>query len=377
MRRTPLFLVLSSLALLGAGCAPAAPEPPPPGGIYRSEDGGISFRQLVRLSARPGETLPHLARVTPRAVADSPRAPGVLYLAAAEGFFRTTNAGETWERLSLRARDLFSVSVHPTNPDILLAAGTARFPAGRGKIFKSLTGGASWAEVYAAPAATREVGSVFPRRQEAATLITVVAHDPLRPNVVLAATNTGTLLESDDGGVRWRTLYAFRQGITGLELSPSTPGLAFLRLTDGQIARLAPGSTTADPVALPRRDAAGLQRTVEAAQTILFAMRSTVTDRPPILLGTDAGLYRSLDDGQTWETLPLPPTGGIADTPVGSLAESPDGTLWAASGFVLFSSKDGGGSWKATQSELAQSIRFVVADPSNPQRLFLFFSATP
>lgn len=375
-----LLLLCGAVLLLGAGCvrSPKTPTPPPPGGIYRSDDGGVTFAQKVLLqdgrTRLSGErAIPNLAGLSVRQVVVPPAVPNAVYVVAAEGVFRTTTAGEVWERLPLRVREPLSLSVHPSNPDILLLSGASTFQ-GRGKILKSLTGGRSWADVFTAPAGAEEVGAIVRRRRDVQTLVTVVAHDPTAPHFSLAGTNTGTLLASADGGVRWMTRNFFRQGITGLKFSPRVAGRVLIRLADGQLIRSENHGATVERARIARDagELLGIGKKPEAVHTVLFEVqRSDGTE--PILVGTEAGLYRSTDGGTSWAALPLPPTGSV-DTPVTSLAQGADGTLWAVSGFVLFSSTDRGATWRASDTGLRENIRFVATDPVNPKRLYMFFA---
>lgn len=378
------MILAGSVVLLGAGCVrePAAPPPPPPGGIYRSDDGGVTFAQKVARMRDPSgrrrkQEDRHLARLTPRDVVVPRAEPDTLYVVAEEGVFRSTTAGDSWERLAIPARDVRSISVHPRNPRILLAAGTA-IQGSRGKILKSLTAGATWSDIFTTPAGERESGTLFRRRLEVVTLTMVVAHDPGSPQVVFAGTNTGTFLVSFDGGVHWQTRNSFQQGITGLELSPTVPGRLFIRLADGRLIRSNDGGETVatSPVGRRLAEPSGLATALEpeAVHAVLFEP-PTPEGIETTLVGTEEGLYRSLDGGETWKQLPFPPTGNVG-IPLTSLARSSDGVLWATSGSVLFSSTDGGDTWRASDTLVQQPIRFVVADPINPKRLYLFFSAS-
>ncbi len=384
MRR--LWVLAGAVAFLGVGCArqAAPPEPPPLGGIYRSDDGGVTFTQKVTLPRRQLEILgrnaiSNLAQLTPRQVIIPNAEPETLYVVAAEGVYRSTTAGDTWERLIVPAREVFSLSVHPRNPNILLSAATSVFGT-RGKILKSLTRAVVWSDTFTAPTSAGETGTLLRRRRDIPTQITVVAHDSLAPQVVFAGTNTGVLLVSTDGGVRWKTRNAFHQGITGLEISPTVPGRMLLRLADGRLVHSSDGGITVNRSLIGKdaNELSGLVATEkpEVTHAVLFE-RPTNNGIETILAGTESGLFRSLDGGATWTQLPLPPSGipsGTVDTPVRSLAQSADGRLWATSGFVLLSSADGGTTWRASDTIIPQQIRFVVTDPVNPQRLYLFFT---
>lgn len=341
----------------------------PPGGVYRTDDGGVTFTQTVALADGT-----NLARARTREIAISPSAPATVVLVTDAGLFRTTTAGEQWVLLPLPAREVLSVSVHPRNADILVASVISRDPSGRGKMVKSLDGGRTWAEIFTAPAAEQEVGAIFRRRRQITTLLTTVAHDPTSPAVLVAGTNTGTLLGSPDGGIRWQTRQTFQQGITALKFSPALSGRLLIRLADGSLLRSADGGTTVERALVGRGSdqPLGFAPKPEVVHAVAFVPPGEGRAEETIMVGTQAGLYRSADGGVTWEALSLPPTGS-AETPVTSLARSPNGTLWAASGFVLFSSSDGGNTWRATSPPLKNQIRFVAADPVNPSRLYLVF----
>lgn len=376
-RRSALLALLGVVSLLGAGCVrESGPEAPPPGGIYRSDDRGVTFFQKVLL-ADGG----NLSVVEPRHVEINRAAPDTLYLAAEQGLFRTTSAGDRWERLDIPASEIHGVSIHPRNPRILLAAGVAPAPNQRGKIWKSLDAGETWAEVFTAPPARAEIGAIFPRQREVRAVVVAVAHDAVSPEVVYAATSAGALLASADGGIHWQTRRSFQQGITGLRVSPSTGGLLFVRLTDGSVARSADGGRTAERVRLadaaerpeegPGLTSLGFGEVPDPANAVLFL--KPAVGQAPILVGTQSALYRSEDGGVTWARLKFPSSATVR-TPVRSMTAGSSGTLWATSGTVLLSSTDNGNTWRALDTPLAEEIRFVLADPVRPERIFLFFT---
>lgn len=365
------FLLLAvALALLGAGCTrrAAPPTAPPPGGVYRSDDGGITFVQQVSLT-----TGGSLVRTQPREVAVTPADPNTFVMATSVGLFRTDDGADTWRRLPLSAREFLSVSIHPRNPQILLASGTTVSAQPRGVIFKSLTGGESWSIVFTAPSVVQQRGGILRRRVTAATTITTIAHDPHSPEVIVAGTNTGTVLVSTDGGVHWTTRTAFTQPLTSVKFSPFVPGHLVIRVADGRLLRStdAGASFKETRIATDTSPNLGLGEQSERVFSLLFIRHpSGIGQR--LLAGTDRGLFQSDDAGETWTVVPVPPA-GTARVPIASLARAADGTLWAVSGFVLYSSTDQGATWRTSDIRLDAAIRFVIADPSNPRRLYLFF----
>lgn len=363
----------------GAGCArtPAVPQLTSSGGVYRSDDGGITFVQRSEVG-QDGD----LTRAAFREVIAPPAAPGTLFVVTNQGVYRTTTAGERWQRLPVPAREVLSMTAHPNNPRILLVA-TISSVGGRGRILRSINGGQSWEEAFTAPSTTKVRGSFYRRRVEVPLQVTALARDPHRPQVVLAGTDSGILLTSEDGGSRWRSKRAFRLGVSALKFSPTVPGRLFIRLADGSILRSSDAGDTVQSIRVSRRAATGPEGLGDPAVVrlpkidlvhALVLLRPRVNGAERILAGTAAGLYVSDDGGDTWAIVPLPPTGGVIDIPVQTVAESLDGTLWAASGFVLLTSNDGGTAWRGREAPARASIRFIVTDPTNARRLYLFLA---
>ena len=115
------------------------------GGGHYSPDGGKQFRGgLFRTSPGDGKWesltkgLPD--RVEARAFLVHPQKPGVIYAGTQDGPYRSTDGGDSWERLGFPERGavIWSLAFHPTNPNILYA-GTA--PVG---LYRSENGGDTW-----------------------------------------------------------------------------------------------------------------------------------------------------------------------------------------------------------------------------------------
>jgi photosystem II stability/assembly factor-like uncharacterized protein len=124
-------------------------------GIYKSLDGGASFRRMgLEGSEHIGDIL------------IDPRAPGVVYAASQgplwapggdRGLFKTTDGGESWDRVLHVSEDtgIADIAFDPLNPDVIYAASYQRrrhvgiLVAGgpEGKIFRSDDAGATWKEV--------------------------------------------------------------------------------------------------------------------------------------------------------------------------------------------------------------------------------------
>jgi len=64
--------------------------------------------------------------------------PKVMYVATRDGFFKSTDAGETWKNVGRGLKNLAAVAVNPQKPNEIYAA------TADGGIFRSTDGGTTW-----------------------------------------------------------------------------------------------------------------------------------------------------------------------------------------------------------------------------------------
>src|SRR5687767_8628191 len=121
------------------------------GGVWRTRDGGQSWANIS--DGFFGGSI--------GAIEVAPSDPNVIYVGGGEctvrgnvshgyGMWRTTDAGETWERTGLdHSRHIPRVRVHPDDPDIVYAAvlGDLYKDTKERGIYKSTDGGKNWKQI--------------------------------------------------------------------------------------------------------------------------------------------------------------------------------------------------------------------------------------
>lgn len=158
------------------------------GALLRSDDGGQTWRDRVPGGPRDTHTL-----------AAHPNAPGRLYSAAGDGYFESTDSGDTWRRISdgLNHQYCWSVAVSIGDPDTILLTSSKSARDAHSKSFENSfyrrSAGGWWHEVRDGLPASEE------RR------VGLVAASAVEPDLFYAAWESD-IYRSIDGGVRWQRL---------------------------------------------------------------------------------------------------------------------------------------------------------------------------
>jgi photosystem II stability/assembly factor-like uncharacterized protein len=160
----------------------------PGSGLFKSVDGGKTWRQLTK-------GLPDIAGGLGRIGFDISRShPRTIYATVdanpdVAGIYRSDDGGESWRRLNGEPRiwgrgsDFAEIRVHPRNPEIVFAANTASY--------KSTDGGKSFTGFKGAPG-----GDDYHR----------IWINPEHPDVMLFATDQGATI-TVNGGETWSSWY--------------------------------------------------------------------------------------------------------------------------------------------------------------------------
>lgn len=252
-------------------------------GLFRSRDGGRNW-DLLGIDVFNNRRFSRIAH--------HPRRAGFLYAATSAGVFRTTDSGATWARLL--QGEISDFELNPANPNQLIAAVGAPWGTRINGLYRSTDGGETWLKATDGPPVD---GSSLGRIQ--------TDHCRRYPEVVYASvygTNSAPegLYRSNDFGASWVKLpmppnYAGGQSWYDnyLAVSPTNPNLVFLgglttyRSTDG-------GMTWVDNT---RSYAGGPIHPDHHYMTFDPNAPSTA------YLCTDGGVFRTLDDGDTWESV--------------------------------------------------------------------------
>ena len=190
------------------------------GGIWKTTDGGTSWRALNDFSANLAVT----------SIVFDQANTSIMYASTGEGFFnadairgggvfKSTDGGQTWIRLSSTDPASSSnwyyvnrLATHPTSSGILLSANRA---AG---IYRSTDGGSTWTQVFV-PSGT------WPYAYQ-------VAFDPNNGNNAIAGLGSGAIAYSTDAGATWTetAIVSTGGGFSGrveLAYAPATSGMVY------------------------------------------------------------------------------------------------------------------------------------------------------
>jgi photosystem II stability/assembly factor-like uncharacterized protein len=155
------------------------------GGIYRSDDGAMTWKKINNGLIPESELMASMALGVNAIEIDSAN-PNVVYAGTTKGLYRTTDKGESWERIGQSITEPFisSIVLQSGDPSVV-------YIGGPGGVWKSADGGKSWEA----------------KNEGLASLnIRALAIEPRHDRSLYAGTNGSGLYRSTDAGATWTAL---------------------------------------------------------------------------------------------------------------------------------------------------------------------------
>ncbi len=403
------------------------------GRLYRSDDAGETWTQVVTPGALPADALlsdlafaadgtllaatqhgvlassdrgatwtarnEGLSNRHARRLAISPANPQVVYLTVQStpgqepfdgGVYRSDDAGRTWRRcitglapwLKKGDGNLYLTAqydrlvVDPRNPETVYVGGRAWVNA---SLWKSTDGGATWREVL-----LRGLNN-GPKNVDVGYItfwgpsVECLALHPARPERLIFGTS-GHAIATDDGGGQWRSVYTRREADGGW----SGHGLEVTCVWSMTAHPTQPGEWLIGYMDI------GLWRTHNAGQSLHRSMVGVPRDHEGVGQSfvydpTDAtvvyggfgqwgsnkgGLYLSRDGGSTWAPRPGLPEGQIKRIVVDPDSPAANRRLWVLSNQQgLYEGRLAGGEWTRQNGNLPGPLLDVLLLPGAPRQL--------
>lgn len=282
-------------------------------GIFRSDDSGDTWEQL------PTQSTPGLIHV--ESLAMDPRTPDIIYAGTWYLPYKTVDGGKTWKSIKngiIDDSDIFAIDIDPRDPNHLIASACSG-------IYETKTAGESWRKVQGIPSQSRRTRAIL--------------QHPSVAGVVFAGTTEG-FWRSERGGDAdsWMVTTSRQLEINSISVHPSRPetvfigtnnygvmvsydsGKTFAPTNGGYSGRFA-NSIVADRE-MPNRIYAATINTATGggflfassdngqtwrpsmrnmpARLITYSILQDMQDANIIYLGTNLGIYRSADRGNSW-----------------------------------------------------------------------------
>ena len=345
--------------------------------VYESTDGGMTFDE--RHTANIHVDQHHL-------LFDTLSDPDRLYVTNDGGVFRTENGGLTWRALNQNlavAQFYRGISLHPSDPDVALGGtqdqGTLRSSGGT-VVWERVMGGdggytaidaenpmvwygeTQWiADVYGGPRKNSGQSGVGIDGSEAALFIPPLVMDPVDSRRLYFGTES--VYRTNDAARTWVPLYTTPDDsvITAIVPSPASPNTVYAAIKTGRVVATHDGGETwhesGAAEGLPERFIGDLAAHPEDPDQAYAAAGGFLSGH----------VFQTTDGGRTWQDR----TGNLLDHPVNAVIYDPadPNGVYLGTDFGVFHSPTGGGAWDRLQDGLPVSAVYGLAAQAGTGRL--------
>jgi photosystem II stability/assembly factor-like uncharacterized protein len=292
-------------------------------GIFRSDDSGDHWQQL-HTTGTPG--LEHV-----ESLAMDPRGTNIIYAGTWYLPYKSMDGGQTWKSIKngiIDDSDIFAIDIDPQNPNHIIASACSG-------IYETKTAGDNWTKVQGIPSQSRRTraimqhpsipGLVFAGTTEGfwrserggdadSWMVTTsrqleinsIAVHPLRPETIYIGTNNYGVMVSNDRG---KTFVPTNGGYSGRFANVILAD----RETPNRIYASTINTATGGGFIFVSNDNGETWRPSMRSmppRLITYSILQDTRDANVIYLGTNLGIYRSLDRGASWApvwAVPTPP----------------------------------------------------------------------
>lgn len=318
-------------------------------GVFRSEDGGDTWRQISPADNTQLQPIVSLAI--------DPKDSDVIYVGTPHLPWKTTDGGNTWYSIHdgmLDDSDVFSIQVDRNRPQRVFASACSG-------IYRSLNGGESWTRLTKA--------------KDISDRTYVIVQDPQYENVWFAGTTYG-MIRSADGGTTWEKLGSL---VTrSIAFDPGRLGRVFIATDEAGIRRSENNGKTWQPAnqGFCNRSLSSLATaldgelyTVAFGSTTVFRLPNGSTEWEELSLGISAATSPDPEEpGQGMQT-------DSEGNTIQARCRHPGRTsvLFAAKYGAVYTSADGGRSWIKLSPDgwPITSVKQLTVIPGSPDRLFV------
>ncbi len=332
------IILFSAIFFLSAGCGIFGSS----GilGTMKTTDGGSSWQQ----SNATEKSTVNISNLLVSEMGFEPGNHEVIYLASVNnGFWKSSNSGAKWRQIlsKITAYDYF---LDPSNTQIIFTTGVYN---NHGRIVRSRDGGLTWEEVYSEASLNNSVNSI--------------TANPTNPRELFAALNSGVLIKSIDGGDTWLVVYDFKDQI--LKVRYNNKAIYVLSRTKGLSKSVDNGAKWSNLT----ESLTGLGSVLSfTSKTVEQFYKLALDDQSAgvIFLTTNTGLFKSTDDGKSWQLLKLP----VKNSTPRAIASTRGGMLaYTSIGNTILKTLDGGKSWQTQPLITTNAVNKIIIDPLMPQ----------
>lgn len=293
-------------------------------GVFVSSDSGDSWEKIS------SESMP----INVNSLAIDPRSTGTIYAGTWWRAYKSTDNGKNWRLIKdgmIDDSDVFAISINERDRNHIVASACSG-------IYESLNGGEKWRKIQGIPSTSRRTRDIL--------------QHPSRQGTVYAGTTEGFWM-SVDGGKTWRMTTARNLEVNSIAVHPDAPDRVFIGTNNNGVMISNDGGRTFAPanqsftsrfaytvtpdVGMPGRLYATTHNTATSGgnlfyskdggqtwtaargagldQVAPFAVMQDRVDPTRLLLGTNRGIFRSLDRGESWTLLTAPKKAPVRKAP--------------------------------------------------------------
>lgn len=350
-----IFLIAAVFLFFGAGlpgCSSGVQ--PKDAGVFKSIDGGLTWERKIQIAIPDGSAVKtDLSGISFLSFAVNQEDSNIVYAgSAANGLYRTKDAGESWESYNgtglSPSEAIYYIAIDHKNIKNMYLAGVSVY--GKGRIMKSEDEGATWQETYV----TLTSGELVNR----------IEIDVYDTSVVYITTTKGQIFQSANYGRSWTMVNRLTAEINNFAISPKDTRILYATsISEGLFKSVNKG-----------RDWQSFKNNLAKVKDYNGAINAIAVDPANsnmVYIGFLNGMLKSSDGGVTWVRVNIITPSAVL--PMNSLVISQKDSksiYYTIDSQVYFTNNGAESNWLVRNLPTARAITALTIDPNNPKIIY-------